>query len=271
MHLLSIDKNVARHDLSRMERTVRIAAVQSPEFLGNIEAAMSYAADVLAQAVQAGVQLLCFPECYLQGYLLDEEMARTVALDLSSADFAAVLNQFPQSDTIIVMGMIERHAGALYNSAIVVQNRSVIGRYRKAHLLRKESFFEAGTEATVVSVNCFRFGVNICCDTRYPTAAQKIADLGGSLIVCPANNMLPRSRAMEYKDVHNSARGERCRESGLWLMSSDVTGERDDCVGWGPTAVLNPAGQVVAQLPLEQLGLLIYDMPVHQARLTRHG
>ncbi|MGV2114594.1 carbon-nitrogen hydrolase family protein [Agrobacterium salinitolerans] len=254
-----------------MEKTVRIAAAQPPEFLGNIEAAMSYAADVLAQAAQAGVQLLCFPECYLQGYLLDEETARTVALDLSSADFSAVLNQFPQSEMVIVMGMIEREASALYNSAIIVQNRSVIGRYRKAHLLRKESFFEAGTEATVVSINGLRFGVNICSDTRFSTAAQKIADLGGSLIVCPANNMLPRSKAMEYKDVHNSARAERCRESGLWLMSSDVTGEREDYVGWGPTAVLNPGGQVVAQLPLEQRGLLIYDMPVHQAGLTSHG
>ena len=48
------------------------------------------------------------------------------------------------------------------------------------------------------------------------------------------------------RDVHNIVRGERCRETGLWLVSADVTGERDGRISWGPTAVLNPAGEVVA-------------------------
>jgi predicted amidohydrolase len=47
----------------------------------------------------------------------------------------------------------------------------------------------------------------------------------------------------------------------LWLISSDVTGERDGRIAWGPTAVLDPDGQVVAQLPLEEPGLLIFDFP----------
>ena len=76
-----------------------------------------------------------------------------------------------------------------------------------------------------------------------------------------ANNMCRRKTAEALKNVHNSVRGERCRETGLWLISADVTGERDGRVSWGPTAVLNPAGEVVAQLPLEQTGLLVFDLP----------
>jgi predicted amidohydrolase len=87
-----------------------------------------------------------------------------------------------------------------------------------------------------------------------------VADLGGSLIVCPANNMHGRKTAEALKDVHNSVRAERCRETGLWLVSADVTGERDGYVSWGPTAVLNPVGEVVAQLPLEKTGLLVFDI-----------
>ena len=65
--------------------------------------------------------------------------------------------------------------------------------------------------------------------------------------------------------MHNFARGERCRETGLWLVSADVTGERDGCISWGPTAIINPAGKVVAQLPLEKTGLLIFDIPRDQS------
>ena len=86
-------------------------------------------------------------------------------------------------------------------------------------------------------------------------------DLGASLIVCPANKMHRRKTAEALKDVHNSVRGERCRETGLWLVSADVTGERDGRISWGPTAVRNPAGEVVAQLPLEKTGSLVFDIP----------
>ena len=68
--------------------------------------------------------------------------------------------------------------------------------------------------------------------------------------------------AIEWKDKHNQVRGERCRETGLWLVSADVIGERDGRIAWGPTAVLNPAGEVVAQLPLDRPGLLLFDLPV---------
>jgi predicted amidohydrolase len=73
--------------------------------------------------------------------------------------------------------------------------------------------------------------------------------------------MHSRKTAERWKNVHNSARGDRCREAGLWLVSADVTGERDGRISWGPTAVLNPAGEVVAQLPLEKTGLLVIDIP----------
>jgi predicted amidohydrolase len=70
-----------------------------------------------------------------------------------------------------------------------------------------------------------------------------------------------RKTAEALRNKHNSVRAERCRETGLWLVSADVTGERDERISWGPTAVINPSGDVVAQLPLEETGLLIFDIP----------
>ncbi len=60
--------------------------------------------------------------------------------------------------------------------------------------------------------------------------------------------------------MHNSVRGERCRETGLWLVSADVTGERDGRISLGPTAVPNPAGEVVAQLPRRFLSAIFLAM-----------
>jgi len=242
-------------------KTVKIAAAQTIEFRENIEAALNCVTDVASRAEAEGASLLCFPEGFLQGYLTDETSARRNALDFASPAFEAVLNQLPKTGPMIVMGLIEVEEDRLFNTAIVVDRGIIIGRYRKVHLLGGEQIFEAGSDSQVFEIAGLRFGINICYDTNFPEAARKVADLGASLIVCPANNMCHRKTAEALKDEHNFVRGERCREAGLWLISADVTGERDGRISWGPTAVLNPAGEVVAQLPLEKPGLLFFDIP----------
>ena len=137
------------------------------------------------------------------------------------------------------MGLIEVEDGRLFNSAIVVNCGTFIGRYRKAHLLGGEQIFDAGNDSPIFEIAGLRFGINICYDTNFPEAARKVADLGASLIMCPANNMRRLKTAEALRDMHNSVRGERCRETGLWLVSADVTGERDGRISW----VLTPACQ----------------------------
>ena len=242
-------------------RNVKIAAAQTNEFREDMDAALACLTEMARRSESEHASLLCFPEGYLQGYLTDEVAARRNALDLASPKFEAILKRFPAKGPMIVVGLIELENDRLFNTAIVVHHGRLIGRYRKAYLLGVEQFFDVGTETPIFEVDGLRFGILICYDTNFPAAAAKIAELGGSLIVCPANNMLKRKSAETWKDVHNSVRGERCRESGLWLISADVTGERDGRVAWGPTALLNPSGQVVAQLGLERPGLLLVEVP----------
>jgi len=241
-------------------QTVRIAAAQTPEFREDLEGALAHATDLAARAEAQGAALLCFPEGFLQGYLTEEAPARRHALDLASPGFAALLDRFPRTGPVLVMGLIEVEHGRLFNTAVVVDRGVLVGRYRKTYLLGGERFFEPGRDSPIFEVAGLRFGINICYDTNFPQAAGKVADQGAALLLCPANNMLRRPVAEQWRDRHNAARGDRCRETGLWLLSSDVTGERDGRIAWGPTAVLNPTGNVVAQLPLEQPGLLVFDL-----------
>jgi carbon-nitrogen hydrolase len=52
--------------------------------------------------------------------------------------------------------------------------------------------------------------------------------------------------------------------NGVWVISSDVTGERDDRISYGPTAVIDPAGNVVAQVPLLETGRVVAEIELHQ-------
>lgn len=241
---------------------VRIGVAQTPEYRNDLSEAMRHLAGVSACAEAKEVSLLVFPEGYLQGYLLTEQAIHSAALDLSSPRFRNILVRFPASGPMLVVGLIEAEAGKFYNTAVVVKAGKLIGRYRKKHLLPAERVFSPGTDCPVFEVGGLRFGISICYDTNFPDTARDIASAGASLIVCCANNMMPRARAEAYKDVHNAERANRCREANLWLASSDITGERDDMVSWGPSAIITPAGEIVAQLALDRPGLLTFDIPV---------
>jgi predicted amidohydrolase len=240
---------------------IRIAAAQTPEFRGDIDGALAWMIDVMEAASAQEVALLCLPEGFLQGYLTDGE-ARRHALDLSSGAFQALLDRLPKAGPMVVFGLIETDGGRLFNTAVVVERGVLIGRYRKRHLLKGEACFDPGEAAGVFSCGQLRFGINICHDTTVPAAAREVADLGATLIVCPANNMMRREAAELWKDRHNVLRGDRCFETGLWMLSADVTGERDGRVALGPTSMIDAAGKVVAQLPLGASGLLVFDLPL---------
>lgn len=246
-------------------KSVRIAAVQTPEYREDVAAAVAFANEAIGRAQARGASLVCFPEGYLQGYLTDAQSARRAAFDLDSPEFLSVVSEFPADGPVLVIGMIELDGGTLFNTAVVLKDGKVVGRYRKRHLLAGEPAFAPGTGCPVFEIDCLRFGINICYDTNFRDVAGEIAGQEADLIVCLSNNMMGRQKATLYKERHNEVRAQRCRETGLWLVSADVTGETEHRAGWGPTAVISPAGEVVAQLPLGEPGLLIFDIPLRRS------
>jgi predicted amidohydrolase len=237
--------------------TVQVAACQLPEVREDAGQAVGWMERYLLEADSRQIDLVCFPECYLQGYLCDFRSANTYALTPDSAAFADLLMRLSLFRCTFVFGFIERENHRLFNSAAVVQSGKLIGCYRKTHLLAGESIFAPGSAYPVFETSGLRFGINICYDTNFPDSAAALAAHGARAILCPANNMMRRAAAEEYRAIHNEGRAKRARENGVWLISSDVTGDRNGRVSYGPTAVIDPAGGIVAQVPLLQTGMVV--------------
>ena len=242
---------------------IKIAGCQPPEHLSDVPRNIATIIEFSHTAVKEGASLICFPECYLQGYIVEVARTRQLAISLNSERLLTVLKQLERIDATIVFGMIERDKGLIFNTAVVVKGGAILGTYRKSRLLANESkVFAPGKKFPTFTIDGVKFGINICNDLNFPECANHLAGQGVQLLVCPSNNMLPMNTAIKWKEKHNQIRAERCRESKVWLLSSDVTGERDGSVSYGPTAVISPSGCVVAQAPLEMPGLVIYEIVV---------
>jgi predicted amidohydrolase len=161
---------------------------------------------------------------------------------------------------LIVFGLIEQDNENLFNTAVVIKNGELLGRYRKTHLLDGERIFKVGSEYPVFQINGLKFGINICYDTQFSEAAENIAKQGATLILCPANNMMRYETAEKFKHLHHKKRIERVNETKVWLVSADVTGECDGRISYGPTSAINPCGIIVSQVPLMETGMIIVDI-----------
>jgi len=160
-----------------------------------------------------------------------------------------------------VLGLIERQHGRFFNSAAVIAQGEVVGVYRKTHLTDGESTFTPGSAYPTFERNGVRFGINICYDSQFPAAARAVAAQGGQALLVPAQNMMRRASAEKWKPLHNSIRAERVRETGMWLISADVTGQRDDDrIGFGPTSVIDPQARVIAQVPTLTVGMVTAEI-----------
>jgi len=240
---------------------VRIGACQTREIFGDLDAASRVIRDFAVQADAEQVDLLLFPEGFLQGYLVTEQHVHSQALEVGSAALGTVLETLAGIRQTLVLGMIERSGDRYYNTALIVTGGSVTGRYRKTFLTAGESIFTPGDSYPIFSHDAWQLGINICYDCQFPQAAAAVAAAGGQVLLTPAHNMMPREKALLWQDRHNEIRAQKARETGMWIVSADVTGQRGQSrIGLGPTCVMNPAGEVVAQVPTGTAGMAIAEV-----------
>jgi 5-aminopentanamidase len=142
-----------------MPGVVRIGACQTPEILGDVDAGVRCIRGFCEQAEPEGADLLLFPECFLQGYLITDAHARRHAFDLGSASFRSVAAWLADVTPVLVVGVIERSGGRLYNSAVVLEHGQVAGVYRKTHLVPGEMIFDKGDEYPVFEVRGRPLGI----------------------------------------------------------------------------------------------------------------
>lgn len=246
-----------------MGASIKIAACQVQEIIDDVEASIACIEHYAAEATKKGADLVLFPECFLQGYLLEESRARESALNLHSQEFNGILKRLAYLEPVLVFGLIELDQGKLFNTAVVVDRGKLVGTYRKTHIHDGEKLFNAGTDYPVFNLKGVNYGLNICYDMNFPEAAKPLAQKGAKVMLGLAQNMLKLTSAEKWKELHNQIRAERVRETGMWLISSDVTGRRGDThIGYGPTSAMNPKADLVQKVPLLQEGMIVVPVVV---------
>jgi predicted amidohydrolase len=235
-----------------------IGAVQPPDIQGDVQQALRIITSFMTLADQQGIDVLCFPECFLQGYTFDIKTTKKRAIDLNSVAFKDILAQLKEFRVTIILGLIEKDGSHFFNTAAIIKNGKLVGKYRKVNLFEKN--FQPGTEHTVFGVDGLKFGINICYDARFPEGALEMANKGASVIFYPLSNRWPIQTAKKYRYKHIPNLVDRAMESKCWVVSSDITYRDEETMGYGCAAVVSPEGDVVKRIADFEVGMTSFTV-----------
>jgi len=245
------------------------ALAQHDFLVGDIQGNLAKARALIADAREAGADLLLFPEMALSGYPPEDLLLRPGFLAEAEAALADLVSGVTGID--VVVGHPWQDGGRRYNAVSWIREGEVLGRYAKQHLpnylvFDEQRYFSAGSEPLVVELAGVRVGAIICEDAWEPGPATQARDAGAELLLV--------ANASPYRDDKLQARLEafaaRHAECGLPVVYCNLVGGQDELVFDGRSLLMDASGRIGEPGPLCEEALLLADFdPASGALVAR--
>jgi len=246
---------------------MKIAACQARVVFGDVEANLKTTLNALQKAEEAGAQILCMPETFLQGYFNNEEAALQNSISLDSTEFKELLVELGKFSPMLLLGLNELRDERLFNTMVVVDDGELIGRYSKNYLVF--NYFCRGHDFPVFEKDGVKFGIIICADSSYMEPARIEAMRGAQIIFSPHFNYIGHEGVDAHTKAVRSQHVARAVENEVYVIKTNVVvpetvGEPNmgySGVGVGDSFILNRQGIAVAEAGIFSETMLVYDIP----------
>jgi predicted amidohydrolase len=221
---------------------MRVAFIQTSPGFGQVEKNVEKA---VKKVLSLNCDLVVLPELFTTGYQFKSRSEATRLSESVPAGYTTkrLIETAKAKKTFIVAGLAERAGRRVYNSAVLVGPKGLVGIYRKAHLFwREKDFFAPGnTPFEVYSAGKARVGIMICFDWLFPEASRTLALKGADIICHPANLVLPHCpEAMITRSIENRVFSITANRVGV---EERIKGEKLKFIG--QSQIVRPDGKVL--------------------------
>jgi predicted amidohydrolase len=254
---------------------MKVAAIQMVS-AANLATNLASAAQLLAQAAQAGAELAVLPEYFcLLGFrdtdkLAIQEPFGDGVIQRFLADQARQLGLWVVGGTLPISRASDEPSGSrVMNTSLVFSPEGAcVARYDKIHLFRfdngKERYDEArvldaGNQPVMFDMTArdgqrWRVGMSVCYDLRFPELYRGYAAAGADILLVPSAFTFITGQA--HWEVLLRA---RAIENQAFVMAPAQGGEHENGRRtWGHSLLLGPWGETLAELP-EGAGVICAD------------
>ena len=240
---------------------LRIAVAQFNATVGDLTGNIGRIVELAGEAKARGAHLLLTPELAISGYPPEDLLLRP---DFYRACRKALDDLASRVDGIsLIVGFPEEYDGRRHNAAAVIENGQISAVYRKIRLpnydvFDEKRYFDAGSEACVVTLGGVRCGINICADVWEAGAAERAAEAGAELLLVLNASPCHLEKHQQRVEVMR----ERLAATGIPAIYANLVGGQDELVFDGASFALDTDGNCRMRLPqfAEALGIVDYDM-----------
>jgi N-carbamoylputrescine amidase len=166
----------------------KVALEQIDVVAGAVDTNRRLATDRAESAFKAGADIVVLPELAISGYVVEPDLALSVAENVDGPTLDAMRAVAARGDGIIVYGFCEEADGNLYNTVVAVDANGVLLHYRKLHLFdrEKEAYTPGDLGLPVVETRFGVLGACICYDLRFVEVLRSLSLRGADLVFAPA-------------------------------------------------------------------------------------
>ena len=254
---------------------MRITLAQVDATLGDIDANLERADQVVAKAVEGASDLIVFPELHLSGYSIG-----SVDGDLSLRPDDPRIEKLARraGSAGVLLGFVESgpRAPHTYNSMVFYQAGRLVHIHRKLYLpayapFEERNHFNPGPTLRAFPVNPdTQMAVLLCNDAWQPQLAFLAVQDGARVLLVPAASA--QSRFPEHYDSHeywHDITHFYGRMFQAYVVFVNRVGTEGALRFWGGSHVINPWGNVVAEAAQGEEQVLTVDIDLAEVRRRR--
>ena len=236
-----------------MKDKIKLALAQISSKREDKEANLQKIEKLTYKAKEQGADLAIFPELCLSGYVVRDqfyELAETIPGPIVEKVEALA----KETGMHIIFGMpelSEKTHATVFNTAVFIGPKGLIGKYRKMYLpthsiFEEKRYFRPGYQTAAFQTDVGNIGLCICYDIFFPEVLRLIRLKGAQLIVCiSASPAVRRS----YFETLTCA---RALENTAYLAYVNLAGVQDGLQFWGGSRLVSPNGDVLAKAKYDE-------------------
>ncbi len=246
---------------------IRIALAQINSKRQNKKENLQKIEEFTKKARNQAADLIVFPELSLTGYVMRDqvyEQAETIP-----GPSSRIIESISRKNGIaIVFGMPElskKAKATIFNTAVFVGTRGLIGKYRKMYLpthsvFEEKRYFRPGHQTVTLNTALGNIGLCICYDLFFPEVCRLTRLKGAQLIVVISASPAVRKN---YFEVLTTA---RALENTAFLAYVNMVGVEDGLQFWGGSRLIGPTGDLLAIAKYDQEDLVVCDLNYNDIR-----
>jgi predicted amidohydrolase len=258
---------------------MRLALMQLHCPKGEVERNLAAHAAHIEEARTRDVDVLCFPEMSLTGYL-DPARWPEAVLTLDAPAVRGLIGLTAGDEMVVLAGLVERNPGGKpFITQIAARDGEMIGVYRKITVIEdEEPWFSPGPgEIAVLPHERGGIGLAICADINNPAVFARLAAGGAGIVFeAAAPGLYGARETRDWRSGWQWWRGEcheklggYAREHGIVIAVATQAGRTVDEDFPGGGYLFSPDGRCLAESDDWSPGVLYAEVTVPSVRERR--